>query len=93
MYRFGLYGRYQILTLELLEHSNKTFLPDVLTKAGVDTLDQKIATYTVKQKTNRRSYVIVYTMIDISVVKAFVLWIDTSSNWNKEELISAWTIL
>lgn len=52
------------------------------TKGGVDTLDQKVACYTCKRKTNRWPIVVFANMLDISVNNAFVLFSIANPNWN-----------
>lgn len=56
------------------------------TKAGVDTLDQLVSTYTSKRKTNRWPMIIFYNMLDISAYNAFVLWTSINPDWNKNKL-------
>ena len=53
------------------------------TKGAVDTLDQLVATYTCKRKTNRWPMIVFYHMLDVSAYNAFVLWTSIYSEWNK----------
>ena len=47
------------------------------TKSGVlDTMDQMVRWFTTKRKTQRWSIVIVYNMLDISALNAFIIWMS-----------------
>jgi hypothetical protein len=52
------------------------------TKAGVDTLDQMVSTYTTKRMTRRWPMILFYNMLDISAVNAFVIWTHLNPQWN-----------
>lgn len=70
----------------VLDGRNK--LPEMIsfynkTKAGVDTLDQLVGTYTVKRKTNRWPHAMFCNMIDISAINAYVLWLEMNNDWKK----------
>ncbi|XP_077128955.1 26S proteasome non-ATPase regulatory subunit 14 isoform X1 [Ranitomeya variabilis] len=56
------------------------------TKGAVDTLDQAIATYTCKRKTNRWPIILFYNILDISAYNAFVLWREIDPDWNRNKL-------
>ncbi|KAG8239640.1 hypothetical protein J437_LFUL019305 [Ladona fulva] len=56
------------------------------TQLAVDTLDQLIATYTCRRKTNRWPVTVFYNVVDTAVYNAFVLWIEINPNWNKNLL-------
>ncbi|KAG8236110.1 hypothetical protein J437_LFUL000472 [Ladona fulva] len=57
------------------------------TKGAVDTLDQFIATYTYRRKTNRWPVTVFYNAVDTTEYNAFVLWIEINPNWNKKRRI------
>ena len=46
------------------------------TKGGVDTTDQMVKWFTFKRKTRRWPMVIFYNMLDISALKAFIVWMS-----------------
>ncbi|CAM4571666.1 unnamed protein product [Leuciscus chuanchicus] len=61
--------------------------PDVIldynkTKGGVDSLDQMVAAYTCKRKSNRWPMVVFSNMLDVSALNAFVLWSEINPAWN-----------
>ncbi|XP_058629717.1 piggyBac transposable element-derived protein 4-like [Onychostoma macrolepis] len=61
--------------------------PDVIldynkTKGGVDCLDQMVAAYTCKRKSNRWPMVVFSNMLDVSALNAFVLWSGINPAWN-----------
>lgn len=56
------------------------------TKGAVDTLDQLIATYTCKRKTNRWPIIVFYNILDTSAYNAYVLWREINPEWNKNVL-------
>lgn len=56
------------------------------TKGAVDTLDQAVATYTCKRKTNRWPMILFYNMIDVSAFNAYVIWTSINPSWNKNML-------
>lgn len=53
------------------------------TKAGVDTLDQMVRTYTTKRKTRRWPLVLFYNLLDISAVNGYVMWLHANPEWKK----------
>lgn len=55
------------------------------TKAGVDTLDQLVGTYTCKRKTCRWPVALFSRMLDISAYNAFVIWIMINPEWKKNK--------
>ncbi|KAK7121548.1 hypothetical protein R3I93_022589 [Phoxinus phoxinus] len=61
--------------------------PDIIldynkTKGGVDSLDQMVAAYTCKRKSNRWPMVVFSNMLDVSALNAFVLWSEINPAWN-----------
>ena len=44
------------------------------TKSGVDILDRMVRTYTCKRMTRRWSAALLYIMIDVSAVNAYIVW-------------------
>ncbi|KAG8222473.1 hypothetical protein J437_LFUL000835 [Ladona fulva] len=56
------------------------------TKGAVDTLDQLIATYTCRTKTNRWPVTVFYNVVDTTAYNDFVLWIENNPNWKKNLL-------
>lgn len=56
------------------------------TKGAVDTLDQVIATYTCKRKTNRWPMILFYNILDTSAYNAYVLWREVNPDWNSNIL-------
>ena len=44
------------------------------TKSGVDILDRMIRTYTCKRMTRRWPVALLYIMIDVSAVNAYIVW-------------------
>jgi len=48
-------------------------------KAGVDTMDQMVRTYT--SKTRRWPMVLFYNLLDVSALNAFIIWIHLNPNW------------
>lgn len=56
------------------------------TKGAVDTLDQSIAAYSCKRKTNRWPIILFYNILDVSAYNAFVLWREINPDWNKNVL-------
>jgi len=56
------------------------------TKGAVDTLDQLVATYSCKRKSNRWPMIIFYNIIDISAYNAFILWTSVDEKWNSNKL-------
>lgn len=63
---------------EIIEYYNHT-------KAGVDTLDQLVATYTCKRKTNRWPVALFANMLDVSACNAFVIWTAINPEWNRSK--------
>jgi hypothetical protein len=53
-------------------------------KAGVDTIDQMTRTYSCKRKTRRLPLVVFY-MLDISAINAYVIWKALNPNWNSNK--------
>ena len=69
-----------------VDTSNEQRKPEVIltyneTKAGVDTVDQMTKNYSCKRKTWRWPLVVFY-MLDISVINAYVIWKALNPNWN-----------
>lgn len=88
--------KYRLVNVLSTFHHHDTICPDAKklpeiisfynkTKAGVDTLDQLVGTYTVKRKSNRWPFALFCNIIDISGVNAFVLWLETHPDWNKNK--------
>ena len=50
-------------------------------KAGVDTMDQMVRTYTSKRMTRRWPMVLFYNLLDVSALNAFIIWIHLNPNW------------
>ena len=46
------------------------------TKGGVDTINQMVRRFTIKKKTRRWPMVIIYNMLDISALNAFIVWMS-----------------
>ena len=46
------------------------------TKGGVDTMDQMVRSFISKRKSRRWPMVIIYNMLDISALKAFIIWMS-----------------
>lgn len=51
-------------------------------KGGVDVVDKMIDTYRSKVSTRRWPMVVFYTIVDISALNAFVIWLHKNPNWN-----------
>lgn len=86
----------QVILMSTMHHSDQTSLredkkPQIIldynsTKGAVDTLDQLVATYTCKRKTNRWPMVLFYNMLDITAYSAFVLWREINPGWKRNNL-------
>jgi len=50
-------------------------------KAGVDTMDQMVRTYSSKRMTRRWPMVLFYNLLDVSVLNAFIMWIHLNPIW------------
>ena len=50
------------------------------TNGAVDTMDQMVRWFTSKRKTRRWPMVIIYNMLDISALKAFIIWMSLKEN-------------
>lgn len=59
----------------------------------MDTLNQLLNTYTGKRKTNSRSMIVFYNMLNTSAYNAFVLWTTIHRTSNDKALIKRRLIL
>ena len=51
------------------------------TKAGVDTMDQMVRTYTTKRKSRRWPMTVFYNILDVSALNSYVIWIHANPEW------------
>ncbi|XP_049308060.1 piggyBac transposable element-derived protein 4-like isoform X1 [Bactrocera dorsalis] len=63
---------------EIIHHYNAT-------KAGVDALDQLVATYTCKRQTKRWPVALFSNMVDVSGYNAYVIWTELNPEWNRNK--------
>ena len=55
------------------------------TKGGVDAMDQKVRWFTFKRKTRRWPLAILYCMLDISALNAFIIWTSLNKKIHAEK--------
>ena len=80
-------GKYVLLisSMHHTKHIEESGKPEIIelyntTKSGVDSLDQKVANYTVHRRTRRWPLAIFYALLDIAGVNAHVLFTSEDSN-------------
>ena len=65
-----------------IDKKPRIILDNNKTKCGVDSVDKKITCYTCKRKTNIWPVAVFSNILDVSVNKAFVLFISVFPDWN-----------
>ena len=72
-------------TLHLDNHPKN--IPEIIkyynsTKAGVDTIDQLVGSYSCKRQTNRCPIALFSNLIDLSALNGFVIYTKINPQWN-----------
>ncbi|KAF4530424.1 hypothetical protein B566_EDAN018556 [Ephemera danica] len=73
----------------IVEVKKNKYKPEIIdfynkTKGGVDSMDQKVNTYTTRRKSRRWTMAYFYNLVDIMGLAAYIIWIETYPHWQRK---------